>query len=109
MARVLGTLSADDVKRVAVAALVAALDDGKEKASKKPGLTGLRAVGTGAVLYTAGRAVISGRHFVKERMDGDDGEEFEDFVEDEESEEPVGGADEEFDEDDDVEERSAAS
>jgi hypothetical protein len=46
MARVLGTLSADDVKRVAVAAL----DDGKDKASKKPGLTALRAVGTGAVL-----------------------------------------------------------
>src|SRR5688500_18808678 len=107
MARVVGTLSADDVKRVAVAALVAALDDGKEKASKKPGLTGLRAVGTGAVLYTAGRAVISGRRFVKERMNGDDGEEFEedeDFVEDEESEEPEGGADEDFVEDEESEE-----
>ena len=111
MARLLGTLSPDDVKRIAVAALVAALDDGKEKAREKPRLTGLRAVGTGAVLYTAGRAVISGRRFVNERMNGDDEEEFEedeDFVEDEESEEPEGEADEDFHEDDEVEERSAA-
>ncbi len=76
MARVLGTPSADDVKRVAVAALVAALDDGKETAPKKPRLTAMRAIGTGAVLYTTGRAVISGRRFFNERINGD-GEELE--------------------------------
>ena len=90
------------MKRVAVAALVAALDDGH----------GLRAVGAGAVLYSAGRTVISGRRLVAERMNGDDEEELEedeDFVEDKESEEPEGEADEDFHEDDEVEERSAAS
>ena len=71
MARIMGKPNADDVKRVAVAALVAALDDGKDQARKKPGLTGVRAVATGAVLYTAGKAAFSGRRFINERLRGD--------------------------------------
>ena len=70
MARIVGKPNADDVKRVAVAALVAALDDGKDQARKKPGLTGMRAVATGAVLYTAGKVAFSGRRFINERLAG---------------------------------------
>src|SRR5215210_2142649 len=104
MARIVGKPNADDVKRVAVAALVAALDDGKDQARKKPGLTGMRAVATGAVLYTAGKAAFSGRRFISERLHGDDDVP----EEDEEEDEPE--ADEDFDEEDeDTEQRSAAS
>ena len=75
MAKVLGKPTADDVRRVALAAVAAALDDGKEQARKKPGLTGMRAVATGAVLYTAGRAALQGRRFVNERLRSDDDDE----------------------------------
>jgi hypothetical protein len=124
MARIVGKPSADDVKRVAVAALVAALDDGKDQAKKKPGLTGMRAVATGAVLYTAGKAAYNGRRFINERLEArpdheEDGEDFddEDFEDDEElEEEPVSEEDDDFEEDDEDfeedeedEERSAAS
>jgi hypothetical protein len=137
MAKIVGKPNAEDVKRVAVAALVAALDDGKEKARKNPRLTGMRAVATGAVLYTAGKAAYSGRRFISEHLsrdgepedeayqeeedvdEGDDvdeepaGEEDEDFEEDRKrEEEPVAEEDEDYedeDEDDDEEERSAAS
>src|SRR5215217_4780302 len=125
MAKVLGKPSPEDVKRVAVAALVAALDDGKEKARKNPRLTGMRAVATGAVLYTAGKAAYSGRRFISEHLnrdgepedeayqeddvdEGDDvdeePEEDEDFEEDEErEEEPVAEEDEDYEEDEDFE------
>ena len=133
MARIVGQPNAEDVKRVAAAALVAALDDGKEQARKKPGLTGMRAVATGAVLYTAGKAAFSGRRFINERLRGeddvpeDDEEEFdedepeaeededfedeedEDFEEDEElEEEPVAEEDEDFEEDEELEEEPVA-
>jgi hypothetical protein len=136
MAKIVGKPNAEDVKRVAVAALVAALDDGKENARKNPRLTGLRAVATGAVLYTAGKAALNGRRFISERL-GNDGqepaeddegyededdydeadgepvaEEDEDLEEDEKpeepEEEPVAEEDEDFEEDED-DERSAAS
>src|SRR3954452_6931332 len=58
--------TAEDVRRVALAALATALEDGKQEAKAKPGLTGMRAVATGAVLYTAGRAAFAGRRFVRE-------------------------------------------
>ena len=60
--------SSDDVRKVVLAALATALDDRKEEAKKKPGLTGVRAVATGAVIYTAGRAAFSGRRLIKERF-----------------------------------------
>src|SRR3954451_6856035 len=96
MAKVLGKPSADDVKRVAVAALVAALGDGKEKARKNPRLTGMRAMATGAVLYTAGRAVIGGRRVINDRLNDSRAEEYED--------EPAAEADEDFDDEDEPEE-----
>jgi len=116
MAKILGKPNADDVKRVAVAALVAALDDSKEHARKNPRLTGVRAVATGAVLYTAGKAALNGRRFVNERLRGNDDEpEDEGYDGDEELDEddeeidgePVAEQDEDFedeDEPDDAEE-----
>src|SRR3982751_6113614 len=108
MAKVLGKPSADDVKRVAVAALVAALDDSKEKARKNPRLTGMRAVATGAVLYTAGRAVLGGRRFIQERLDGaederadEDEEEFDD--EEEPGDRPAAEDEEDFEDEEDEE------
>src|SRR3954447_15481284 len=85
MAKILGKPNADDVKRVAVAALVAALDDSKDKARKNPRMTGVRAVATGAVLYTAGRAVVGGGRFVRDHLNGgSEGEEPEDSVDEDE-------------------------
>jgi hypothetical protein len=63
--------TADDVRRVALAALATALENSREEARKKPGLTGVRAVATGAVIYTAGRAVYTGRRFLRERFASD--------------------------------------
>src|SRR5689334_9090259 len=100
MAKMLGKPSADDVKRVAVAALVAALDDSKEKARKNPRLTGVRAVATGAVLYTAGKAVIGGSRFISDRLNGS-GEEEEPA--DEYEDEPSAEDDEDFEEEDEPE------
>ena len=65
--------TADDVRRVALAALATALENSREEARKKPGLTGVRAVATGAVIYTAGRAVYTGRRFLREHL-GSDGD-----------------------------------
>jgi hypothetical protein len=112
--------NADDVRRIALAALASALEDRKEEAKKKPGLTGVRAVATGAVIYTAGRAVFSGRRFVRDHMgsDGDaskrDDDEYEDpdaeeddQYEDEDYDEPRAEEDEEPDEDEDYDEPRA--
>ena len=100
--------TADDVRRVALAALVSALEDGKEDAKKKPGLTGLRAVTTGAVLYTAGRAIYGGRRFVQERL-GSDGDEAETRSEDEDDlyDEPEAEADQDEEEYEDEPEAEA--
>src|SRR3954470_14116682 len=95
--------TAEDVRRVALAALASALDDRKQEAKKKPGLTGVRAVATGAVLYTAGRAAVAGRRFYRDRFgaDADGSEEQEDGPEAEaESDE------EEYVEEDDEESRA---
>ena len=103
-----GRTTADDVRRVALAALATALDDGKQQAAKKPGLTGVRAVATGAVIYTAGRAIFSGRRFIADRLGSDshederDDEEY-DEPEDEEPDEPEAEADEEPEDEDEQE------
>src|SRR5688572_11652640 len=90
--------TADDVRRVALAALATALEDGKEEARKKPGQTGVRVVATGAVLYTVGRAAFTGRRFVRDHF-GANGRarERNEEVEDEEYEEPA-AEDEEYEE-----------
>ena len=109
MAKIVGKPNVDDVKRVAVAALVAALDDGKDTARKNPRLTGMRAVAAGAVLYTAGKAAFSGRRFINERLNQNDGEApdedeaYEDDEEFEDDEEPVAEEDEDFEEDEEEE------
>jgi hypothetical protein len=106
--------TADDVRRVALAALASALEESRREAKQKPGLTGMRAVATGAVLYTAGRAAIAGRRFVRDHFgddsrDGEPRDEDEEFDEDDEREEPVAEEDkdleeEEAEEDKDLEE-----
>ena len=65
-----------DVRKVALTALAAALEDGRQAASDqgKKGLTGVRAVAAGAVLVTAGRAAYKGGRFVRERIQGRDDE-----------------------------------
>jgi hypothetical protein len=117
-----------DVRKVVLAALATALDDRKDEAKKKPGLTGVRAVATGAVIYTAGRAAFGGGRFIKERFGSDgrpddddrsedeeyddepraDEEELEDEEYDEEprAEEEKGPEDEEYDEEYDDEPRA---
>src|SRR5687768_11368557 len=94
--------TADDVRRVALAALNSALDESKREVKRKPGMTGVRAVATGAVLYTAGRAAFAGRRFVRDRFGDDDSrapEQDEEF--EEEDEEPVAEEDEDFDDEED--------
>src|SRR3954451_15689827 len=86
--------NADDVRRVALAALATALEDRKEEVKKKPCLTGVRAVATGAVFYTAGRAFSTVRRFVRDHF-GSDGEAREDEPQEEEDEEPEDEVDEE--------------
>ena len=66
--------TADDVKRVAMAALASALEESRREVRKNPRLTGVRAVATGAVLYTTGRAVFKGRQFIQERFGSDEEE-----------------------------------
>src|SRR5689334_12729504 len=88
----------DDVRKVALAALVSAMDDKKDEAKKKPGLTGVRAVATGAVIYTAGKAAFSSRRFIRDHL-GSNGSA--DGAADEEyDEEPRGEEEEDFDEED---------
>src|SRR5918992_949290 len=95
--------TSDDVRRVALAALATALDDRKEEAKKKPGLTGMRAVATGAVIYTAGKAAFGSRRFIREHLGSNTREEDEEYEEpeaeeDEEYEEPRAEEDEEYEE-----------
>jgi hypothetical protein len=112
--------TADDVRRVALAALISALDEGKQEVTKtKSGLTPVRAVATGAAVYTAGRAAYRSQRFVREQLanlrnhDRDDEEpeaeeefdEEEDLEEDEEQEEPE--AEEDLEEDEEQEEPEA--
>src|SRR5436190_12953710 len=94
--------SADDVRRVALAALATALEDRKDEVKKKPGLTGMRAVATGAVIYTAGRAAFTGRRFIRDRF-GSDGEP---EARDDADEEMVD--DEEYDDDEDYDDEPRA-
>ena len=89
--------SSDEVRKVVLAALATALDDRKEEAKQKPGLTGVRAVATGAVIYTAGRAAFSGGLLIKERFGSDGRPDDDDRSEDEEyDDEPRADEDEEY-------------
>ena len=62
-----------DVRRMVLAALASALEDGHQpQEEKKKGLTGVRAVAAGAALVTAGRAAYKGRDFIRERLQSND-------------------------------------
>jgi hypothetical protein len=82
------TSTADDVRKVLLTALIAALEDQKEKKKPRKGFTGMRALATGAVLYTAGRAgskLLTDR--VQSGSDGRTDEDEDERYEDEEYEE----------------------
>src|SRR3954453_17772970 len=113
--------SGDDVRRVALAALSAAMENGtqqEQKPAKRSGpRKGCRTVAAGAALFVPGRAAYKGRHAILDQLkDGgrqEDGDEEEDgdYVddeeepsaeedadfEDEESDEPVAEEDEDLD------------
>src|SRR5690242_5825640 len=91
--------TADDVKKVALAALATALDDGKQEARQKPGLTGMRAVATGAVLYTGARAAISGGRFIRNRFGPSEEEDHADEERDDEDYDADAEADDDFEDD----------
>jgi hypothetical protein len=101
--------AADDVRRIALAALTAALDDGGDQAKPKR-FKGVRTLAAGAALYTAGVAAFKNRDAILERLredeedfddeeyDEDDGPVAEDFDEEEEFEDADEDVDEEEDE-----------
>ena len=74
------------LKNAAIAALVSALDDEKSQAKEKRGLTGVRAVATGAAIYTAGLGAYKGQRFVREQLSSNRHDDHvEDVQEDEEA------------------------
>jgi len=101
--------SGDDVRRVALAALAAALDEGTQQQQKAPkrkgGLkTGVRTVAAGAALYVAGRAAYNNRDAILEQLqDGREQDDEDPVAEEDEDEEPVAEEDEDFDEDEEEE------
>ena len=109
-----------DVRRIVLAALASALEDGRGQEQAKEGrkgLTGVKALAAGAALVTAGRAAFKNRDFIRDRLQGDHDEpvdeedyEDEDYEEDEDEEyddEPEGEAEEDFDEEPEAEEPEA--
>src|SRR5215212_9537874 len=91
--------SGDDVKRVALAALAAALENGKEEkpAKQRSGaMKGVRTIAAGAALFVAGRAALkNGPAIIEQLQDGGGDEE-----EDEEEEEPEDEEDGDFEDED---------
>jgi hypothetical protein len=57
----------EQLKHAAVEAAVSALGDLQGRSTGKPALSGVRAVGTGAVLFTAARAAFTRRRFLREQ------------------------------------------
>lgn len=90
--------AADDVRRVALAALAAALDDGGAQAKPKKRFKGVRTLAAGAALYTAGVAAFRNRDAILDRLQPEDDEE--EFDDDEEFDEEASG-EEDFDEEED--------
>ena len=101
--------SGDDVRRVALAALAAALDEGTQQQQKAPkrkgGLkSGVRTVAAGAALYVAGRAAYNNRDAILEQLqDGREQDDEDPVAEEDEDEEPVAEEDEDFDDDEEEE------
>ena len=85
----------DELRRAAMIALVSALENQVQDRRSKPRMSGMKALATGAVIYTAGRAAFSNREFLRDQLAGDgrgrddeDEDEYYDEPEDEEYEEP---------------------
>ena len=100
--------SGDDVRRVALAALAAALDEGTQQQQKAPkrkgGLkSGVRTVAAGAALYVAGRAAYNNRDAILEQLQDGREDDEDPVAEEDEDEEPVAEEDEDFDEDEEEE------
>jgi hypothetical protein len=101
--------SGDDVRRVALAALAAALDEGTQQQQKAPkrkgGLkSGVRTVAAGAALYVAGRAAYNNRDAILEQLqDGREQDDEDPVAEEDEDEEPVAEEDEDYDDEEEEE------
>ena len=65
---------AKQLKQAAIEAAVTALGDRQDRSKGKPALSGVRAVGTGAVLVTAARAAFKGRRFLREQLSSNEAE-----------------------------------
>src|SRR5215216_4560371 len=75
----------EELKNAAITALRTALSE-ESDAKDKRGLTGVRAVATGAIIYTAGRAAFKGRRFLREQLSSHtDDDQPEDDLRDEEA------------------------
>ena len=91
----------DELKDAAIAALVSALEDRQREAKDKPGLTPVRAVAAGAVIYTVGRVAFKGRRLVSDHLSSSS--------EDEQSPEESDAFDDDHDEPDASEEEPEAT
>ena len=94
-----------DVRKVLMAALASAMDDGRQQQPAKEGrkgLTGVRALAAGAALATAGRVAFKNRDAIRDRLQGDHDEpvDEEDYDDEEYEGEPEGEGEEDFDEED---------
>jgi hypothetical protein len=96
----------DQVRDLAVSVLSTAVDNGRRTVHATSGLTGTRAVATGAALYTAGRAVVTGGRAIRNRFGNgaDEDDARDEAVTDEEYEEPEAEEEEDDFEDEDEEE-----
>ncbi len=63
----------EELKSVAIAALISALDEKSEKKPKR-GMTGVRALTTGMVIYSAGHAAYTGQKLIRERLSSSRGD-----------------------------------
>jgi hypothetical protein len=78
----------DELRKMALAALVSALDGDDRETKEKSGHKGVRLLAAGAVIYGAGLAAYKNRDFLRDQLlAGQHGEE--DDVEDEEAEDEV--------------------
>lgn len=84
----------DDVRRIALAALTAALDDGGSQEKPKR-FKGVRTLAAGAALYTAGVAAFKNRDAILDRLRDEDEADFDD-----EEYEDDAAAEQDFDDED---------
>jgi hypothetical protein len=77
----------DELRRMALAALVTALDGDDRDTKEKSGHKGLRILAAGAVIYGAGLAAYKNRDLIRDQLLAlQDGEDEDEDIEDEEAE-----------------------